>query len=42
MNITQQLFTEGLEQHESRQEEIRQYNKCVTAAKEQNMVASQQ
>ena len=40
--MTQQLFKEGLEQHESRQEEIGQYNKCVTAAKQQNMVASQQ
>jgi hypothetical protein len=42
MNITKQLFKEGLEQNESRKEEIRQYNKCVTAAKEQNTVASQQ
>jgi hypothetical protein len=42
MKVTQQLFKVGLEQHKIRQEEIRQYFKCVDAAKEENIVSSQQ
>ncbi|KDR09021.1 Leucine-rich repeat-containing protein 48 [Zootermopsis nevadensis] len=42
MKVIHQLFKLGLEQHEIRQEEIRQYFKCVDAAKEENKISSQQ
>ncbi|PNF16580.1 hypothetical protein B7P43_G07195 [Cryptotermes secundus] len=42
MNVIRQLFKVGLEQHEIRQEEIRQYYQCVDAAKEMNTVSCQQ
>jgi hypothetical protein len=42
MKVTQQLFKVGLEQHEIRQDEIRQYFKCVDAAKQEDLVSSQQ
>jgi len=42
MNVIQQLFRVGLEQHEIRQEEIQQYYKCVDTAKEKNTSSGQQ
>jgi hypothetical protein len=42
MGVIHHLFKLGLEQHEIRQEEIRQYSKCVDAAKEENIVSSRQ
>ncbi|KAJ4432017.1 hypothetical protein ANN_20631 [Periplaneta americana] len=40
--VIQQIFKIGLEQHNIRQEEIRQFFNCVNAAKEETRVFSQQ